>query len=67
MVVEELVDSEDEKEVHGRSSKKYRRIMILDDSESEDERNIRGRSSKEYRSIEILDDSERAEKESEHR
>ena len=67
VVVEELVDSEDENKVRGRSSKKYRRIMILDDSESEDERNVRGRSSKEYRRIEILDDSERAEEESEHR
>ena len=67
VVVEELVDSEDEKKVRGRSSKKYRRIMILDDSESEDERNVSGRSSKEYRHIEILDDSERAEEESEHR
>lgn len=45
MVVEEFVDSrEDKKKVRGRSSKKYRRIEIYDDSKSEEEES-------EYRSI----------------
>ena len=76
MVVEELLDSEDEREVRGqvrvRSSKKYRCIEILDDSESkeeesEDERKVLGKSSKKYRRIKILDDSRSKEEENEHR
>ena len=76
VVVEELLDSEDEREVpgqvRGRSSRKYRRIEILDDSESkeeesEDERKVRGKSSKKYRRIKILDDSGSEEEENKHR
>ena len=36
VIVEELVESEDEIEVPRKSSKKYKRIRILDDSESEE-------------------------------
>jgi len=37
VIVEELVESEDEIEVPRKSSKKFKRTRILDDSESEEE------------------------------